>query len=365
MFWRKKNSNTKQTRLAFLAILILFTTLLVGISFQFLSSLTKPISLNLSQKFNWDGNSSLNFLIATKDELKSSSKGVQDSENQNYGEISLLSLHPITKKVVVLHMSDQIHLNVPKEFGYWNLGSIYRLGQEEKPPVGASLLKLSISKLVGLPVDAVIITKNKKYVKEPEELIKKIRQNPISIIGFLSDIETNLTPIEATKLFWYLSQVRSDKIQSLNLEDTALTESKLLPDSTRVLGVDNLRLDTFIRDYMADENFQDDGFSVAIFNATDRAGLAQEAARIVTNLGGNVVLTMSSSEKQEKTKVFIKDRDGQKISESKSAKRLTQIFAPDCLTQVCEVKDPKILNSRAQINIVLGEEYFKLWYSRE
>lgn len=343
----------------------MISTLLVGMFSQFISKLTKPINLHLSKEFKWDGDSSLNFLIASKKELDSSYEQRSSTIGQSSGRISLISLHPLSKKAIVLHLPEEIYLEVPKEFGEWNLGSIYRLGQDEKPPIGASLLQLAISKLVGLPVDAVIVTENVTYAKDPEELIKRVRQHPTSIIGLLSGIETNLTPLETIKLFWLLSLVRSDKIQSINLEDSSLTESKLLPDSTRVLGIDNLRLDTFVREHMADENIQDEGISVAIFNATSRAGLAQEAARFVTNLGGNVVLISSSDIKQEKNQIFIKDSYGRNLVESKSAKRLSKMFAPDCLKKLCEVKDPKIANSRAQISIVLGEEFFKLWYSRD
>lgn len=345
-----RNKKKKRVKSAFLALGALILFLFIGQTIGFFSAIQKPLSLNsgIVKSSSWDGDSSLNFIVA-----------FVKKEDASF---SVLSFHPKEQNLVILNLSDQIYFNLPKEFGAWQLSSIYPLGQQENPPVGASLLQLSISKLLGLPIDGLIITDHKSYADNPEELVKRLKNNPILMGKLFTQIKTNLSLYQSAKLFWALSKVRSDKIVSLDLARSSITDSKLLPDSTRVLGVDNFRMDYFIRENMQDQVMVDESVAVAIFNATERAGLAQEVSRVITNMGGNVIMTGVTEEKLGQSKVVLKTENLKEISQT--AKRLTQIYAPDCLTKPCVISDQKVTNSRAVINIIIGEDYFDLWYHR-
>lgn len=336
--------------LAFIALGILVLLIIIGAILNFLASLSQPINKNFaaSPNFYWDGKSSINIITA-------------DLKNASTRQVNVISLHPKDGNAVILHLSNQIYLNVPRGYGNWELGSIYKLGQEEKPPIGAKLLQLSISNLLGVPIDGILLSKNSKFFDDPENLISNLRRNPFMPLTLFPSIETNLTPLDTVNLFWYLSKVRADKVISLDLAKSSITDSKLLPDSSRVLGVDTSKLDYFTRKNMADEVISDEGEAIAIFNGTLHPGLAQQATRMITNIGGNVVTIGSSEEKVRKTKIVLKNSEK---GTSLTSGRLMHIFAPNCLREKCQTQDSKVLNSRASINIILGEDYFNFWNER-
>ncbi len=225
--------------------------------------------------------------------------------------------------------------------------------------MGGQLIQLSVAKLVGLPVDGLLMFKSEGQ-NSSNNLISTLHINPIEIFSLLKNTEGNLSPVQTLKVLWLLSQIRNDKIINLNLADSEITESKLLPDSSRVLGVDSTKMDYFVRNKMADEGILDEGFSIAIFNATNYSGLAQEVARLVTNMGGNVILVTNTEQTLENTKIIWQDENQvQTKSDSLTFLRLGGVFAPNCLINVCSSDDIKIKNSRALINIVLGSDYFK------
>jgi hypothetical protein len=328
---------------ALIALFVLIIFLLVAKVFSYLDNLSQPFELSKSSDYQWDTRTSNNVLFV-------------NLNNKEDPLIYLVNFSPKNKEAVILHLSNQIYAQLPKEYGTWRLGSIYQLGQEEKPPVGVELLKMSVASLVGQPVDAVII--HNEY-KDPQKMIDAWRQNPLMMGRFLTAIKTDLEPLDTFKYITSLSTLRQDKLEYIDLEKSSITKSRLLPDSTRVLGIDTIRFDLFVREKMPDPILLEESKTISVYNATDHPGLAQEAARVITNLGGNVIIVGNTQTLQEKSLVV-----AQGDQPSITLKRLSQIFAPDCLKNRCNLEDGKILNSRALINVVIGEDYYKIWHTR-
>lgn len=347
----RKNGRIK---LAFLALAALIGLIVLSRAVVSVASLNKPITPNLTEKkYVLDDTSVINVVFSSK----------QPGEGS---DISVVSYHPNEKKAVVLHISEQTYLELPKGFGSWPIGSVYRLGEEDSN-TGANLLKMTISKLIGLPIDGVVLFNSKNF-KTPEELIAFWRKNPLSPFFETKNVRSDLTTLEAINFFKQLSSIREDKLVSLNLEHSNITESKLLPDSTRVLGVDTIRLDLFVREKMSDESILAEGASVAVFNGTDNPGLTFEVVRTITNMGGNVIMVNNTEEKYEKSTVsFSKDylSENPEITETATSLRLKQLVAPHCLKAVCSNDDINVIRSRAAINIVLGKDYYARWKTRQ
>lgn len=348
--FQKKEKNKKSVKLGFISLGVLILLLIFGKSYSSMTSLYKPFSNEIGTQKNsyWDGNSSVNLVFASQ-------------KSNDLTDISVVNFQPKTKKVQVLHLSKDIYSDLPKGYGSWRIDSIYKLGQEEKEKTGAQLLKLSISRILGLPIDGIIIYSDSE--QKLENSIIGWRKNPFSVLSFVSSAKTDLLPAELFSFIWSVSKVRNDLVLPLDLAQSNITESKLLPDSSRVLGLNAVRLDTFIRDNMSDTDMADENTSVAIFNATNHQGLAQLASRMVANLGASVVIVSNTEQIQEHSMVIIDNSPGQ-TSTPFSEKKLKQIFAPDCIKNPCRSNDPKVLSSRAKINIILGEDYYKYWYLR-
>jgi hypothetical protein len=344
---KKKVINSEKKKLnivpALVALFILFLFLVIGTTFSFLGNLSQPFDLSDGSHYNLDSRISNNVLFV-------------NLQNIEQPTVYLVNFDPKNKQATILHFSNEIYTALPKDYGTWKLGSIYQLGQEEHPQIGIKLLKMSLSSMVGQPIDGVIISNQEE---NPQKVIESLRQNPVALLLFFTQIKTDLRPSDTFKYILSLSTIRPDKIEFIDLEKSSITKSQLLPDSSRVLGVDTIRFDLFVREKMADPVILEEGKSIAVFNATEHPGLAQEAARIITNLGGNVIITGNSESILDKSTIVSKDNQ-----KGVTYTRLAEVFAPKCLKTKCVSQNEKITNSRAQVNVILGEDYYKIWYLR-
>lgn len=336
--------------LAVLALIVLLFLLLLGQIVTFFTNYTLPLKADYGGfvRSSWNGKSAVNVVVASTEGDKPS--------------INILSYDPQEKRVTILSVSDQIYMDLPKGYGSWRVSSVYNLGQEENPPKGAALLKLSISKLVGLPIDGIIIKKGDDQTKFSDK-IYSFRKNPLSILSFLKGAHSDLTLAESVRIFWDVSKIREDQIQVLDLAQSTITESRLLADSTRVLGVDTIQMDIFIRNKMADSVIFDEGVSVTVLNATSHPGMAQDASRIITNMGANVVSVSTTETNQESSQVIFK-RESEENVDSLTYDRLRSFFAPKCMKSECLNGDPKVKTARSQIVVVLGEDYYLRYYGK-
>lgn len=353
-FSQSKDKKTqKNLRLALIALLILGLLLLFGRVFQFFNEFQKPFySLNTQKRaVSWNGESVINLIIA------------KNENGQDLRELNFVSLNPADEKITVLKLPEDIYVNVPKNFGSWKLGSIYKLGQENKPKMGEDLVKMTVSRMLALPVDGIIEV-NSKQDLDVESLVSEWKQNMFAGFDFLTKVKTDLSLKETTDFVFKASKIRPDNITTVDFFRTPITQSKLLPDSSRVLGVDAVKLDTFVKQSLLDPIISDEDITIAVFNGTDHPGLTSEAVRLIGNLGSRVTIISNTGEKQVKSGIYINPQEGSEIKNSRTYNRVAEIFAPGCLKETCTTADSEVESSRAAINIVLGEEYFNYWASR-
>lgn len=339
----------KSIKPALLALSALVLLIILGKVVSFILSLGSPYTPRLAdfKTYPWDAASSYNLLYAVQ------------TDQKKLSSISFINLQPRQKAITVLHISDSVYVDVPKGYGEWTIGSVFPLGQEDGNR-GTSLLRLSLSRLVGLPLDGIIIKEGSP--ETAEGIISSLRKNQLAFLGLSSSLKSNVSTWELLTLGKFISSVRSDKVISLDLAKSTITESKLLPDSSRVLGIDTIQLDSFIRSNLADTAFTDENATIAILNATDHPGLAQYASRMVTNMGGTVIFMGNTESLQAKSLVISTGQDP--ASYQITQKRLEEVFAPWCQKDLCSSNDPKVVNSRSQIAIILGEDFYSYWNKR-
>lgn len=326
---RGKPARTKLgvAALAFLLGLIIFSKI---------GNLFGPGSDLSSKNYTWGGKSTLNLVVK--------------SDN-----IYVASYNPQDSSFTILKVPDEIYANLPLGFGRWPMRSVYGLGQAEKNPIGARLLKDTAGMLFGVPVDGYILTSGNF-----ETMSENARKNPFSIIGAIRGSKTDLNILESVRFWWGVRGVRFDRLKIADLENSDLTSWSLLPDGSRGLELDGLKLDQFIQSRFEDFKLKDEGIGIGILNATDHPGLAEKAARAVTNIGGRVILTGNLEERQQKS--FILGKNGY------TQTRLSQVFAPACIQTSlplglfrsggCTLQSESFNFSRADVTIVLGEDYF-------
>lgn len=334
----------KKINLAVIVLAILFTILVIGNLVRFVRNLFKPLTQNVSLTRNstWQGDSNINLVI----------KGA---------ETSFFSYNPIEKTVKILKIPGETYVEVPGGFGSWQIRSVYPLGATDQKSNGGQLLKDAVSGLVGMPIDGVVELTDQLSLIPIKEVVGSLRKNPVEAFGTLQEIRSNLTPFELLRLFKGINSVRFDKIYEYELSDGMLSQTTL-PDGSEVSEPDLVRIDAFMNSNFYETKFRDEQVTIAVFNTTEVPGLALTAARMVSNMGGNVIITTNASadlpfkDGLTQTKVVIKDQKGKS-----TGKRLSEIFAPECIKdEKCAILgDTDINTSRAQIDIIMGKDFTK------
>lgn len=328
----KKNKQPKKSfhsplSLGISALCFLLILILIGKLFGFLGSFSTNIGTQ-PKIHSWDGNSPFNIVVQAD-------------------EVYLLSYASSNKSLTIFKFPKDLDLDVPYSFGRWPVRSIFDLGQAEKPPIGAKLLKDSIDTTFNILSDGYLVF-NDSSTNLPN-LIESERKNILPGIDLLSKTKTDLGLTEFLQIWWAIKEVRTDKINSIDLATTDLTKWLLLPDGSRAIIMDQVKLDMFEEGRFENENIKKEGLSIGILNATDFPGLAEQAAKILTNLGGRVVFTSNAPDKIGKSTILAK--------KSYSTDYFSKMLHLDCRSS-CSAEDSSLDTSRADITITLGEDSF-------
>lgn len=319
--FQSKRKKAQKTKLALISLGVILSLLLLAQTVKLTRTLFSPWRMDSERSYAWDGDHNLNFLIRAR-------------------EISLVSFNSKEQKVSYISLPNSTFLEVARGFGKWQLSAVYDLG-------GDNLLKESLSQFFGLPIEGVMGFSGKYRAMSTADLIKELK-SPFSIFGILPDLKSNLTPFELFRLSFGMGRVRFDKISKINLESLGILEKTSLADGTQIFTADSLRLDSALS-LMADPQIRSEHKTVAVFNATEHPGLAGKAARVIANIGGDVIITSNSEKRLKKTVVL-----GEK---SKTLERLWQIFGKSgTIDPNLEDKD----SSRAAISVFLGEDFAPL-----
>lgn len=337
--WRTTQKDTKREKkikLGFWALGILLGILLFGQAVRLTQSLFSPLKpdTKVNRPYLWDGRFDLNVVIKADG-------------------LALLSFNSTEKEVLVVNIPDEAYVEVPGGFGNWQFRAIYDLGRATPKIGGGRMLKSSVADLLGVPIDGYMVFQGSLVKKSSEELIEQLRNNKFDLVSFWSEVETDLAPWELIKMKWLMGGVRFDKVEYFDLKALGLMEEGVLGDGTPILKADPIKIDSALIDFV-EPQIRQEHLDIAIFNGTQTPALAQKAARIVTNLGGKVIQTTNAQGVISKTYIT--------GVESVTRQRLEQIFVLDCLeAPSCDIIQQNPTpeeDSRAQINIFLGEDFF-------
>lgn len=320
--WRtvqSKKQIAKNTRLALFVLTFVLILLGIAQAVKFNQVLFSPWKLPSSsgENFSWNGDFNINLISRSE-------------------KISLISFSPKKGEIVIVNIPDELFLEAAHGFGNWQLRSIYGLGESQKEIGGNKLLKDSLSSFFALPIEVVV----------EGDLALMISQKQLSPIKTLAKLKSDLSLFDLIRLQFGLSKVRFDKIKEINLDQDFGLEKDILADGTVVYSADFIRLDQFLSE-VSDPAIVSEHKTIAVFNSTNHPLLAQKAARLITNLGGDVIIVSNGKNKYQKTATF-----GEK---SKTLERIKQIFEAN---DTIGPEDEDLVSSRAQINLFLGEDFF-------
>lgn len=336
--WKDIQSKSKKARKVKLALGVLALVvgfLIISWAIRFTQSLFSPWKLSTNQHRNyiWNGEFNINLLIRSD-------------------HTSILTYNPKEGKIVIINIPDETFLNVPFGFGLWQLRAVYELGESQKELGGEKLLMETLTNFLAVPIDGFLDLSSLRPQKSAVEVVDILRKNPFSGLNFLPALKTNLTLWELIKLKLSIGAVRFDKIKELDLLKLGVLDKENLPDGTLVYTADPVKLDSVLSN-LTDPTIVSEHKNIAVLNATDRPQLAQRAARLITNLGGNVIITTNAKSDLANAGQGLKKTEVWGL-ESATLRRLKQIFGSGDKTNY---PGEDAVSSRAQINLLLGEDY--------
>jgi len=263
--------------------------------------------------------------------------------------VLVVSFDPEPKTLSLLLIPRETYIQTIHGYGAYRLGSIFQLGELEG--YGGELLAGSLEEYLGTPVQAyanlaVTCPETAGQVKAVARCQKNLLTALRSLLN--GNGQTNLTKWDLVRLWWGIRGVRFDKIRRLDLQETGLVKEITLPDETTALTVDPHQLDRLVADWFADTSLKREDLSIGVFNATDHPGLAQRAARLISNLGGRVVEVGDWQEKEEECQL----RCQPSILKKETARRLLSLFH-------CRYGGEQIEEKQAAIILILGENYWR------
>lgn len=380
---RRKNTNTswkslkrrfrvkKRLRRLGLAFIVFFGVLLTLGAIYIWHYFTRPFaraSGTFETDISWNGATPLNLLWLEVGEI--------ENETAPLINLSVVSLNPTLKRLTTFNLPLGYKVYLPSQ-GKHPLRTIYGVGNLLDPKQGIKLTAKNVSYLLGIPIDGYLLV-GSEGLRElnqlfsakgaaPAELsqssaqlmsadasgqgsasgggdvrglkdylsIKNITLLPRTITLGYKYLKTNLSLSELGRVVYFVWRVRADKITTIALDAENLS--------------DRSTLDRHLISFLKDETLAGERLKIQILNGTLKPSLAAFAARLVRNMGGEVI-RIGNYDRQDLTKGFLVLNE----SGSYTAKRLAHIFG------VVDSRPPRSsIEKRADITVILGLENYK------
>lgn len=228
--------------------------------------------------------------------------------------------------VFSLHDSEGLVLKLPKEkkiqlthgFGQYEWGKVYQLSQQEKR--GGLLLKEAVWENLSVPIFGYFYDKSgDDYSKiKPKSFFNLVFRRALK-----GEVKTDLNKFDLAILYLKSKRLNERKITVEDFEE-------------------NLEVD------FKDKKLRKEQSSIEIFNSTEYSGLAQKTARLLENAGGRVVRVADIEKREENCLLLLQN----KAKQSYTYFWLVSVFG-------CRTGSEDFTEGRADITLIIGEEYWK------
>ncbi|PIU69267.1 hypothetical protein COS81_00670 [candidate division WWE3 bacterium CG06_land_8_20_14_3_00_42_16] len=354
--WRRVQKENKFKRWFVRISFAALSLLIVFLSYQFwnfLSFVKSPLSQapNTSAKsYVWDGKHQLNFLLLQFDDLEKTDGKIVFA--------SLAFFDPASSRLRFLI--------IPVDISFLAQDSYITLQNCSNPTQNIDLLLEIISENLALPIDGYLVTDQRglnvinadiRYDRAQgfEDGFSDWQQALFSWRNLLhlKRLKTDLyqyvwTDFSPQEIFALLGGVRT-----INPQDSSFFEIKAnltleqnLPQIGKVVTIDTDAFDLLASKNFSEDAIQNERLTIEILNSTKISGLALETARLIKNMGGEVIEVGNQSERKTETyiEVFV-----DKPENYYTLARFAQIL--NCTVVNGNSED----QLRAQIRIVLGD----------
>lgn len=295
------------------------------LAFVILASLGLGVKGWLSYRHRiWDGQSRLNIALAGE-------------------KTYLLSLDPVDSEIILVEIPSETIVEVAFGHGFYPIDSIFELSRLEKRE--GELLAETLENNFAVPVEGWFYSLheiNSSSVKEPKSLLTRLIFSRIK-----PGAKTNLAFWDLSRLWLVSNNVSVFRANFFNLSNLNLLVEVELPDKTKALKIDEDRLDAFTQQHFQEKKLGGENLVVEVINSTGLPGLAEKGARLLTNIGVEVV-GVGNQEEGVSRCLLIGESS---VKKNYLTKRMMEIFA--CDWQTSEER------GKGDLTLVLGEEFQK------
>lgn len=250
--------------------------------------------------------------------------------------IAVLKVDGVNKTASALMIPDKAYIDTAYGKGQILASSLGKYDQH----FSNNLMQATVSEYLGIPIDAYVKAAGYPLVTEGD--IRKIVSIDFSLLNFRNSSFPFITYLAVSRL---ISNVRPDKFTMIDIGGSGIYDNSILADGSDVLVADNLKLDNILFEKFNETSILKENLTVAVLNGSKTARIATRAARIMSNMGVNVVNVGESQDRYVKCEILSNNK-----SKSYTLLRLKQIFG-------CEIKYNALANERADLVVILGDDY--------
>ena len=267
-------------------------------------------------------------------------------------KLYILSYHNSPALLNILMIEPDVYAPLAKGFGEYRIKAIWELGEMEKFG-GGQLLQLSSQHFLGIPIQGwAKINDNPLYLQDDINSIPK-RQVLTLMIKILFSRTTNIKKLDTIKLLTRIYSLAQTNIDFYSLDKTRAGEKVTLSDQTTAYRIQQDFLENLAKNLFRDNSVINDGIIWGVVNTTNQPGMADNAARLIHTIGGEVILG-NETDTNLPGGIYCSKKS---LCDSYSAKLFSSTFKLAIKNQI-----PSVINTEALI--VLNDSFFKSFYSR-
>lgn len=253
-------------------------------------------------------------------------------------DLLVFSLEPKAKTIKTLIIPANLDVQVAKNFGTYLIGNVYPLGNlSPTSGGGGELLRETVQEFIGAPVDGWMIANSKLDGGEVKVLVES------SFWEGVKGGETNLTLLDFIRIWYEVRQIKIDKIEAIDLKQLNIFKKTYLLDKTEVYQADPATIDQVLGTLFHNPQVLAERKTVEIINGTGKTGFGNKLARIINNMGAQVLFVRTSDEPIKSSSIKTRDKA------SYTVEKIRKTF------KIMKIENEKEIN--ADISILIGEDF--------
>lgn len=267
--------------------------------------------------------------------------------------VMVVSYNPGDSSLTAVSIPSDTYVPTTHGYGLYRLGKVYEVGNLDKK--GGEVLKSTVRELLGIPVDGYIVLSQNRFDNSDRLSKQDFLKNRGRILGWQNFFrliagkgKTDINFFDLEKFYSRVWQINAGKITFVNLYSVGVLNQKTLPDQSQILAVDNFKLDGVTADLFREDALAGENIKVAVFNSTSFSGLGEKAARIITNMGIQVISVANFGQTLENCLIYTDKNHLQSLTVLK----LKKIFG-------CSIVNPNLSGVRADAALIVGQKYEK------